>query len=155
MFKLKLFKNSVSKANLYRMMSLEASNDKNILYHIKNNIGLIILNRPKQLNALNNQTIKKMHKILDDFNDDNKVKAILVKGSGDKAFCAGGDVKEVRETWLKEDKLQAMKNLHDENSLMYKVSVCKKPYIAFINGITMGSGAGKYLFYILTTLIIK
>lgn len=55
-----------------------------------NQIGSITLNRPKQLNALNLSMVKLMHKQLDEYEADNDVKAIVIKGSGDAAFCAGG-----------------------------------------------------------------
>ncbi len=55
-----------------------------------NQIGTITLNRPKQLNALNLAMVKEMHNCLDAFANDPEIKAVLIKGSGDVAFYAGG-----------------------------------------------------------------
>ena len=55
-----------------------------------NQIGTITLNRPKQLNALNLAMVQEMHSCLDAFANDPEVKAVIIKGSGDVAFCAGG-----------------------------------------------------------------
>jgi 3-hydroxyisobutyryl-CoA hydrolase len=107
-----------------------------------NQIGQIILNRPKQLNALNVNMIRLMTKTLTEFENDDNIKAIVVKGAGETAFCAGGDVKSIRELCLKGEIKSAMKFFGEEYALNYRISTCKKPYIALINGITMGGGVG-------------
>ncbi len=66
-----------------------------------NQIGTITLNRPKQLNALNLSMVKEMHKNLDAFSNDSEIKAVLIKGSGDSAFCAGGkNFRKISISWL-------------------------------------------------------
>ena len=107
-----------------------------------NNIGCITLNRPKQLNALNLNMVKEMQKKLNDCERDEKVKAIIVKGAGETAFCAGGDVKTIREYCLQGKRDLAMEFFKEEYKLNYQIANCKKPYIAMINGITMGGGVG-------------
>lgn len=71
-----------------RMYSSASSSE--IEFKKINNVASITLNRPKQLNALNLPMVKLMHKQLDVWENDNDVKAIVIKGSGDVAFCAGG-----------------------------------------------------------------
>lgn len=93
---LTVIKNSHSKIQaLPRLLSLSrmysSSNDApEIEFKKVNQIGSITLNRPKQLNALNLSMVKLMHKQLDEYEADKDVKAIVIKGSGDSAFCAGG-----------------------------------------------------------------
>ncbi len=55
-----------------------------------NQIGSITLNRPKQLNALNLSMAKQLYKQLSEYEADNDIKAVVIKGAGDAAFCAGG-----------------------------------------------------------------
>lgn len=74
-----------------KMYSTSAPSTAEIEFKKVNQIGTITLNRPKQLNALNLSMVKEMHKHLDAFEKDSDVKAILIKGAGDVAFCAGGN----------------------------------------------------------------
>jgi enoyl-CoA hydratase len=67
---------------------------KLILAEVKKHIGYITINRPNQLNALNKDTIAELHTALDSFNQDASVGAIILTGSGEKAFVAGADIKE-------------------------------------------------------------
>ena len=68
--------------------------EKNILFKIENGIGLITINRPDQLNALNNNTIEELHQQFEEIKNDKNIKVIIIIGEGDKAFVAGADIKE-------------------------------------------------------------
>lgn len=57
------------------------------------NSGVITLNRPKALNALNLSMVRKIYPVLKSW--ENKKRLVIIKGAGDKAFCAGGDVKSI------------------------------------------------------------
>lgn len=70
---------------------------------------------------------------LQEFKHDDQVKCILVKSTSSRAFCAGGDIREIIET-ANLDK--------DEYQLIYDIASLRKPYISLLNGITMGAGAG-------------
>ena len=69
-----------------------------ILFEKKNGLGLITLNRPKALNALNYPMIQLMYQTLRDWERDSDVLAVLVQGEGEKAFCAGGDIRSIYES---------------------------------------------------------
>ena len=69
-----------------------------ILFEMKNGLGLITLNRPKALNALNYPMIQLMYQTLRDWERDSHVLAVLVQGEGEKAFCAGGDIRSIYES---------------------------------------------------------
>ena len=126
---------------LRKMYSSQAGASLNEIEFKKvNNIGSIVLNRPKQLNALNLSMVKLMHEQLDIFEQDDQVKAVVVKGAGETAFCAGGDVKSIRENCLSGDKHLALEFFREEYKLNYKIANFKKPYIALLNGVTMGGG---------------
>ena len=74
--------------SISRMYSSASSSE--IEFNKINNVASITLNRPKQLNALNLPMVKLIHKQLDIWEKDDEVRAIVIKGSGDVAFCAGG-----------------------------------------------------------------
>ncbi|CAF0746330.1 unnamed protein product [Brachionus calyciflorus] len=107
-----------------------------------NQVALITLNRPKQLNSLNLPMAKQMFTYLDEIQKDDSIKAVVVKGAGETAFCAGGDVKTIREECLNGQQNKAVEFFRNEYKLDYKIANFPKPYLALINGVTMGGGVG-------------
>ncbi|XP_071152505.1 3-hydroxyisobutyryl-CoA hydrolase, mitochondrial-like isoform X1 [Mytilus edulis] len=103
--------------------------------------GVITLNRPKALNALNLSMIRKIFPVLTEWENDPKTKMVIIKGAGDKAFCAGGDVRAVTEAGKVGDRL-SQDFFKEEYILNNKIGTYEIPYIALINGITMGGGVG-------------
>ncbi len=104
-------------------------------------VGQILLNRPKALNALSKDMCVQIFEQLKCWESANNIKAVIVKGAGDRAFCAGGDIKKLydnREASV-EQKAQFFWHEYRMNSAIFHF---EKPYIAFLNGITMGGGAG-------------
>ena len=110
---------------------------KNILFKVENGIGLIKINRPDQLNALNNETIKELHQQLEEINHNNNVKVIIIIGEGDKAFVAGADIKEF-SNFSKEQGKKLAKN--GQVKLFNLIENFSKPVIAAINGFALGGG---------------
>jgi enoyl-CoA hydratase/carnithine racemase len=104
-------------------------------------IGVITLNRPAVLNALNLHMIRSMYEKLNSWAKMPQVKAVMITGSGDRAFCAGGDIRLTYELHQKQDKniTAFFEEEYRLNSLIFHYP---KPYIAFLNGITMGGGVG-------------
>ncbi|KAI9776630.1 MAG: hypothetical protein M1835_005461 [Candelina submexicana] len=100
----------------------------------KKGVGLITLNRPKQLNALNSQLITELDKALHDFDRDSDIGAIVITGS-DRAFAAGADIGEMSE-------LTFGKAFSTDFIEMwsYQTSQIKKPIIAAVNGFALGGG---------------
>jgi enoyl-CoA hydratase len=104
-------------------------------------VGRITLNRPKALNALNQDMVEAMTKALLDWRDDPEVKAVVVDGEGEKGFCAGGDIRMLAESGKAGDG-RAWKFWRDEYQLNTLIEEYPKPYVALIDGVTMGGGVG-------------
>jgi len=112
-----------------------------ILFQKKNGLGLITLNRPKALNALSYPMIQLMYRALKDWEADSEVLAVLVRGEGEKAFCAGGDIRSLYESMTSEsdEHTHFFKDEYILNEYIYNYP---KPYIALMNGYVMGGGMG-------------
>ncbi len=109
---------------------------KNLEIRKEENIGWIIINRPDKLNALNQETVKELYKAFTSFQDDSSVKAVLLKGSGEKAFVAGADIKELSGLDLSAGKNYVLEG----QRLMSLIENFKKPVIAAVNGYALGGG---------------
>ncbi|XP_061468880.1 3-hydroxyisobutyryl-CoA hydrolase, mitochondrial isoform X5 [Rhineura floridana] len=103
--------------------------------------GVITMNRPKALNALNLPMIQQIHPQLKKWEQDPDTFLIIIKGAGDKAFCAGGDIRAITEAGRTGDRL-AQDFFREEYILNNAIGTCQKPYVALIDGITMGGGVG-------------
>jgi len=70
---------------------------KTLLVQKKDGYAIVIINRPDKLNALNNLTITELYAVMKDLNADDAVRAVVLTGSGEKAFVAGADISEIKE----------------------------------------------------------
>lgn len=120
-------------------MSGTASSE--VLLEKVGNAGVITLNRPKALNALNLSMIRLLHPQLKKWENDSETDLVIIKGAGGKAFCAGGDIRAVTEAGKAGDSL-AQDFFREEYILNNAIGTCRKPYVALIDGITMGGGVG-------------
>ncbi len=103
--------------------------------------GVITLNRPAALNALTMDMVKAFRAKLIVWETHPKIRAVMVKGAGDRAFCAGGDIRWLHDA-AKADPVAACAFFHEEyrnNSAIYHFP---KPYVALIDGVAMGGGVG-------------
>jgi enoyl-CoA hydratase/carnithine racemase len=105
-------------------------------------LAILTLNRPKALNALTTGMVEDVYKTLKDYENNPSIAAVLINGAGGKAFCAGGDVKAVVQMSEAGKIEEAMRFFRSEYHLNYKIATFKKPYIALLDGITMGGGVG-------------
>lgn len=103
--------------------------------------GVITLNRPKVLNALNQPMIRQIYPQLKKWENDNETAIVIIRGAGGKGFCAGGDIRAVTEAGKVGDPL-AQDFFREEYTLNNAIGAYRKPYIAIIEGITMGGGVG-------------
>lgn len=110
---------------------------ENILIEKQDNIAVITINRPTKLNALNKATIQELHDGFKTLNDDKSVKAIIITGSGEKAFVAGADISEFANFSVEEGgKLAAQ----GQELLFDFVQNLSTPVIAAVNGFALGGG---------------
>ena len=110
---------------------------------IKDNIGIIYLDRPEKLNALNEAFINKLREILNRWKKNSDIKAILLDSKADKGFSAGGDIKEIYTDYLiNDDCKEKDKFFVNEFDLDKYIANYKKPIISHWYGVTMGGGIG-------------
>ena len=109
---------------------------ENILTENKDKVCIITVNRPDKLNALNHQTIQEIGKAVAAAEKDAAVSAIILTGSGNKAFIAGADISEFSAFSLEEGK----KLSADGHKVFNAVEACSKPVIAAVNGFALGGG---------------
>lgn len=112
-----------------------------VLFDVINGFGVITLNRPKALNAITHGMVCAMWAQLNAWSDDPSVHAVLIEGAGEKAFCAGGDVRALYESRVN-NATDHQAFFVDEYRLDYLIHRYPKPYIALLDGIVMGGGMG-------------
>src|SRR5215475_7678601 len=112
-----------------------------VLFETRGAIGLVTLNRPKALNALTRDMALAMKAQLDAWVGDTQVKTVVVQGAGDRAFCAGGDIRSLYESG-RAGTPYALDFYRDEYVLDATIKHYPKPYVALIHGIDMGGGVG-------------
>lgn len=111
---------------------------QDILFTQQGQLGLITLNRPKALNALTFDMIKELQKQLSVWKKDEAIKAVVIHAVPGNAFCAGGDVRWLHQSCIDEQ----TEFFWHEYRLNHFIHHLGKPYIALMDGITMGGGVG-------------
>ena len=109
----------------------------NLLVEQKGQINVITINRPKQLNALNKETIEELHKAIKSADEDLNTGVIILTGSGEKSFVAGADIKEFADFTIAQGGELAQKG---QQSLFSFIENISKPVIAAVNGFALGGG---------------
>jgi enoyl-CoA hydratase len=104
--------------------------------------GVITLARPRALNALSFDMIAVMRRALDAFALDGHVRGVVVRSSSPTAFCAGADIKRVAELGRARRHAEQLAFLSAEYGNCHRIKFYPKPYVALIDGIIMGGGAG-------------
>lgn len=118
-----------------------------IIAEVRGQLGIITLNRPDSLNALTLEMIRTITATLKAWEKDDAVQAVMFKGAGERAFCAGGDIKACYKVGM--DYRRGKTNLKlpalffaEEYQFNKLINNYSKPTISFMNGITMGGGYG-------------
>lgn len=111
------------------------SNYNNLIFEKQDNIGVLKINRPKVMNALNTETICEFSQIIDEINLDQDIKVLVVTGEG-KAFVAGADIVEMKDKTSEEARVFAELGMR----LFRKIELMEKPVIAAVNGFALGGG---------------
>jgi enoyl-CoA hydratase/carnithine racemase len=117
--------------------------ESEILFEVKNGLGVMTLNRPKVLNSLSYNIVLEMERMMPAWEKDPAIKAVVLRGAGDRAFCAGGDVaglyREMRDDPNGTVRRDFFRDEYIVNRRIYRFA---KPWISLIDGIDMGGGVG-------------
>jgi enoyl-CoA hydratase len=113
-----------------------------VIASTKGRMGHILLNRPRTLNALDLGMIRGMVAALEAWRHDPAVHVVVIAGAGDRAFCAGGDIRAVRDAAMSGDQGTIDTFFREEYALNAAIAAYPKPYVAVIDGFCMGGGIG-------------
>jgi enoyl-CoA hydratase len=121
--------------------------ENDVSFEVTGSIGLITLERSQALNALTLSMIESCAQRLKAWAADPAIKAVVIQGAGGRAFCAGGDVRAAYEAGMAAkagsgDGSFTRIFFHAEYSLVRQIRIFPKPYIALLDGFTMGAGVG-------------
>ncbi|MDC0243534.1 enoyl-CoA hydratase-related protein [Marine Group III euryarchaeote] len=108
---------------------------KNITVEKKNQIGIVTVNRPKELNSMNSETRKELALAFEELELDDNINVSVLTGSPGKAFIAGADIKEFSKMKIKD-----RKTMKEDWRVTDVISDSRKPVIAMINGFCLGGG---------------
>ncbi|RDW88639.1 3-hydroxyisobutyryl-CoA hydrolase [Coleophoma cylindrospora] len=123
---------------------LPGDEPEDVLFSTLYGLRTIELNRPKKLHSLNGSMVRKIVPRMQEWAKSDMANVVVIKGSGPKAFCAGGDVTALAKdnTEGEEGQQRSTDYFGLEYKLDHLISTYSKPYVAFLDGITMGGGVG-------------
>ncbi|UNG16799.1 enoyl-CoA hydratase/isomerase family protein [Stutzerimonas zhaodongensis] len=112
-----------------------------VLIEVRNRVGYLTLNRPAGLNAVTLEMVRMLHRQLQQWADDQDVVAVVLRGAGEKAFCAGGDIRSLYDSYKSGDSLHR-EFFEEEYALDQYIHAYTKPLMALMNGFVLGGGMG-------------
>lgn len=115
--------------------------NEDVLVSTRGGLGRLTLNRPRAINSLTQSMVDVITAKLTAWEDDDSVAAVLLSGAGDRGLCAGGDIVAIYQS-ARADGADARRFWHDEYLLNAHIGCYRKPYVALMDGITMGGGVG-------------
>lgn len=126
---------TVTRAILYGMTDfLHSSREGRILH--------VVLDRPKALNSLDLDMCLAFHEVLDEANADDSIEAVVTTSASPKAFCAGGDIKQIRQAKIDGDEHTAREFFEREYEMNLALAQSATPVVSVMHGATMGGGMG-------------
>ena len=123
-------------------MSETAATEPTILAAREGAAGTLLMNRPKALNALDLAMIREFQTAIDAWGPDAGVKLVILEGAGGRAFCAGGDVRRIREYAIAGDEASVESFFAEEYAVNRGIATFPKPWVSLIDGVCMGGGIG-------------
>ncbi|MEE1621577.1 enoyl-CoA hydratase/isomerase family protein [Zafaria sp. J156] len=105
-------------------------------------LGLITLNRPEKINALTRPMVAAVGAALDAWREDPAVRIVVLRGAGERGFCAGGDIKCFYESIVADRHQDFLDFLAEEFAVDHAIATYPKPVVAFMDGLCMGGGVG-------------
>jgi enoyl-CoA hydratase len=116
--------------------------ESDILFDRRGVAGVITLNRPKALNAVTHAMVRALAAQLNEWAHDPAVTRVVITAAGERAFCAGGDIRDLYELGRAGRQAEALAFWRDEYPLNSLIKHFRKPYVALIDGLVMGGGVG-------------
>lgn len=113
-----------------------------ILSEVGDGIATLTLNRPQRINAVNRAMVDQMSDILHAWADDDRVQQVRLAGAGERGFCAGADVRALRDSIVAGHPDQALDFLYAEYEMERYIAYYPKPVTSYLSGIAMGAGLG-------------
>lgn len=116
--------------------------DEPVLFHTAGRAAHITLNRPKALNALDHEMVRRIDAALTAWERDPAVRTVVLTGAGERGLCAGGDIRAIHDDARDGDGTASAAFWRDEYRLNARIAHYPKPYVALMDGIVMGGGVG-------------
>ncbi|WP_225830516.1 enoyl-CoA hydratase/isomerase family protein [Streptomyces sp. NK08204] len=113
-----------------------------VLFHTAGRAAHITLNRPKAINALNHDMVRRIDEALTAWEHNPSVETVVVSGAGERGLCAGGDIRAIHDDARDGDGSASAAFWRDEYHLNARIARYPKPYVALMDGIVMGGGVG-------------
>ncbi len=117
-------------------------NQDSVIFELQDGIARATLNRPDVLNALTVDMIRLLDERLSAWAGDSSVRAVMLAGAGEKAFCAGADMRALGKEVQAGNHAAMLEFFRSEYRLHYRIATYPKPIMSIVNGMVMGSGAG-------------
>lgn len=109
---------------------------KTLMYEKKENIGLLTINRPEKMNAISQELTAELSLLLDEIENDDELRVIVITGAGDKAFVAGADINEL----VDRDARLGRRVSRERQEIFSRIENLHVPVIAAVNGYALGAG---------------
>ncbi|MGW3074232.1 enoyl-CoA hydratase/isomerase family protein [Kitasatospora sp. NPDC001132] len=122
-------------------MDTEVAETAEVRAFLDGGVGRLVLNRPRALNSLTQGMVTALRATLDDWAADDRIRAVVLTGAGERGLCAGGDIRAMHDD-AKAGGAGTRAFFRDEYRLNALIARYPKPYVAVMDGITMGGGVG-------------
>nr|WP_315591629.1 enoyl-CoA hydratase/isomerase family protein [uncultured Cupriavidus sp.] len=119
----------------------DGASNSDVLFDVVNGVGIVTLNRPRKLNSLTHAMVLQISTRLSAWKTQPDIVAVLLRGSGEKGFCAGGDIKALYDSYVS-GTADYQRFFIDEYRLDFAIHRYPKPVVALMDGIVMGGGMG-------------
>ncbi|MFC7431392.1 MULTISPECIES: 3-hydroxyisobutyryl-CoA hydrolase [unclassified Agrococcus] len=115
---------------------------EDVVVERRGRVGILVLDRPKAMNALTHGMVLAVLAALDGWRDDDRVEVVVLRGAGDRGLCAGGDVVGLRRAILDGEIDGTLQFFRDEYRMDAAVARFPKPVVALMDGVVLGGGVG-------------
>ena len=115
--------------------------EPDVLFHVDRGVGVVTLNRPEKINAVTEGMLGLIERALDEWDDDDAVESLLLRGAGPRGFCAGGDITAIHRD-ATADPARSVAMWRREYRGALRLASWTRPVVSYLDGIAMGAGVG-------------